>query len=376
MTGEKGKAPAQGEIMVVDDTTANLKLLSDLLTGAGYQVRPAVSGELAWRSVQAKIPDLFLLDVMMPGMDGLELCRKLKSDERTRSIPVLFISALGDEHEKVKGFQAGGVDYITKPFFHEEVLARVDTHLRLRRAQFDLERRTAELTAANSDLRSFGQAISHDLRTPLTVVLTLSELLMDDLEAQSAPGSLECLDKIQKQVKRMASLIDALLGLFVVVSREMKPVRVDLSELVQSVEDEFMTKHPDWTGKVHIERGLMTIGDEPLLRDLVQNLLGNAWKFTGKAPTPKIEFGKGEHQGTTVFFIRDNGAGFPAERAKDLFTPFRRLHSNDEYPGLGIGLSTAQKIVQKHNGRIWAESVVGQGATFFFCLDAKLPEDL
>ena len=133
------------EILIVDDTTANLELLTDILTRAGYKIRPASSGELALRSVKAKIPALILLDIKMPGMDGLEVCRQLKAAEKTRTIPVIFISVLEDERSKIKGFQAGAVDYLTKPFYPEEILVRVKTHLSINRLQLKLERQNEQL---------------------------------------------------------------------------------------------------------------------------------------------------------------------------------------------------------------------------------------
>lgn len=170
MSEDKKPTPAPEEILVVDDTPANLRLLSDLLTQHGYRIRPATDGALALKSVAAKAPDLMLLDVSMPGMDGYEVCRRLKEGENSRRIPVIFISAFGETVQKIKGFEAGGLDYITKPFEAEEVLARVKTHLRLRRAEEALreahntlelrvQERTAELQASNEALRRAAEEI-------------------------------------------------------------------------------------------------------------------------------------------------------------------------------------------------------------------------
>ena len=151
MSEDHKPTPAPEDILVVDDTPANLRLLTELLAKHGYRVRPASDGALALKSVAAKIPDLILLDVNMPGMDGYEVCRRLKADEKNSRIPVIFISAFGDTPQKVKGFEAGGVDYITKPFEAEEVLARVRTHLQLRRAE-ELQRAFEEIEALKSQL--------------------------------------------------------------------------------------------------------------------------------------------------------------------------------------------------------------------------------
>ncbi|MBF0501583.1 MAG: SpoIIE family protein phosphatase [Candidatus Riflebacteria bacterium] len=158
------------DIMIVDDTPANLQLLSEILLRANYKVRPASNGELALRSAFARPPSLFLLDVRMPGMDGLELCRRIKADDRIRSVPVIFISALGEKNDKIDGFRVGGVDYITKPFYAEEVLARVNTHISLRRTQLDLERRNAEYAAAEIALK---EATEREMAFAATIQRTL-----------------------------------------------------------------------------------------------------------------------------------------------------------------------------------------------------------
>ena len=180
----------QPNILIVDDTPQNLSVLQNMLTKHGYRVRPALSGELALKAVRHMLPDLILLDIMMsPGMDGYEVCRQLKADELTRHIPVLFISALGETSDKIRAFEIGGVDYITKPFQVEEVLARVETHLALQRMQTrlqaqnaQLQQYAAELKAANAELAQYAYVVSHDLKAPLRAMYNYAGFLREDLE--------------------------------------------------------------------------------------------------------------------------------------------------------------------------------------------------
>ncbi|MBF0477710.1 MAG: response regulator, partial [Deltaproteobacteria bacterium] len=261
-----------GGIMIVDDIPVNLRLLADILNGAGYPVRPAGNGPLALRSVQAGLPELFLLDIKMPEMDGYELCRRLKADDRTRAIPVIFISAWEDEREKVKSFQAGGVDYITKPFRAEEVLARVKTHLTLRRVQSDLERRNTELRAArdtleekveertaevmdanarlteeiterrqneielqekNSEIERFTYMISHDLKSPLVTVKTFLGYLEQDLSKADAERIEKDMYYIRTAADKMGQLLEALLEISRIGRMSNTPVRVTFQELFE-----------------------------------------------------------------------------------------------------------------------------------------------
>lgn len=679
------------EILVVDDTPDSLRLLSDILSGRGYRVRLAPDGELALRSARAQPPALVLLDIKMPYMDGYEVCRRFKADEKIHSIPIIFLSALEDEQEKVKAFQAGGVDYINKPVQSGEVLARVKTHLELRHAQLDLEMhnaelkavrntleervkersaeleqinrrlqqqidehihtlevlrkselnyrrfvdtanegiwsldedhrtifvnakmaemlkyemeemtglnielfifeedlpdqaqrvanrrrgvaeqyerrwrrkdgqevwtivsatpiidsghhyrgsfamltdittrkkaeeairnserrladiinllpdatfaidlegkittwnrtaeeftgvkaediigkgdheyaipfygerrpllidlvlhpseeiekrylyvkrergmvlgeaytrsvkggeaymlgiaaplydsegkvigaiesvrditarklaeegirklnqeleqrvadRTAQLAATNKELESFSYSVSHDLRAPLRSIDGFSQALLEDYYDKIDGQGQDYLNRIRSATQRMAQLIDDMLNLSRVTRTSMKQGTVDLSAIAKSILEEFRGNDPQRSAEFIIMPGLVDQADSILIRAVLQNLLDNAWKFTSKKTVARIEFGMIEKDKRKTYYIRDNGAGFDMNYSSKLFIPFQRLHQSDEFSGLGIGLATVQRIINRHCGKIWAESEVDRGSTFYFELN-------
>ncbi|MFH1154413.1 MAG: response regulator [Pseudomonadota bacterium] len=580
----------QYEILVVDDTPASLQLLTDILTGHGYRVRPAIDGRLALQSIAARRPDLILLDVKMTDINGYEVCRRLKSDEQSRKIPVIFISALGETSEKVEGFKAGGVDYITKPFQRDEVLARVGTHLRLwelteqleqkvsrrtadlttanqqlrkeiaqrrraeeeiawnlainqalsslyiplvttdtsieqianviversrqltgsaygyvaeidpatgdlivhtntrmvqaecrvaeeqlrkvrfpqradglynglwghslntkepfytdapvkhpasvgtpeghlaiesflavpvllageligqialsnstraytdrdldainRIAEFyalaiqqkraeaeirklnnELERRvanrTAQLETANKELETFVYSASHDLRAPLRGIDGFSQILLEEHQDKLDAQGKDYLQRIRSAAQRMAQLIDDLLGLFGVSRRDMTVQKVNLSRMVREIADNLQKADPERQVEFVIHEGIKARGDDQLLRLVLENLMGNAWKFTSKHPTARIEFGLQQQEERPVYFIRDDGAGFDMKYAQKLFRAFQRLHTPAEFPGTGVGLVTVQRIIHRHDGKVWAKGEVEKGAVFYFTI--------
>jgi len=367
---------ATGNILVVDDMPDNLQVLSEILIREGYVVRPVTSGAMAFRTMAAALPELVLADIKMPGMDGYEFCRRMKAEERTREIPVIFISALGEIRDKVRAFEAGGVDYITKPFQAEEVAARVRTHLAmhalrrsLSQANAELTARTLELEAANRELEAFSYSVSHDLRGPLQVVDGFSEALLQDCPDRLDDAGRTYLSRIRQGVRRMGQIIEDLLNLSRFSHAELNLGEADLSALCGTVLGELAGADPGRRVEAVIRPGMVVRADERLLQVLVGNLLGNAWKFTSKCPEPRIEAGEAAVPGETrVFFIRDNGAGFDMSQKDRLFHPFNRLHRNDEFEGTGIGLAIVQRIVQRHGGRVWAEGEPGLGACVFFTM--------
>lgn len=252
-----------------------------------------------------------------------------------------------------------------------EVIERQRAQHEVAALNADLERRVAERTreleAANAELEAFCSSVSHDLRAPLRGIDGFSAALVEDYRATLDERGRGYVDRIRNAAQRMAQLIDDLLALSRVARAEMRRQEVDLTALAQAIVAELRRAEPERKVSVTIVEGLAVRGDSRLLQGVVENLLANAWKYSSRRPEARIEVGtSGEKNGRPVYFVQDNGAGFDMRYASKLFKPFQRLHSASEFPGTGVGLATAQRIIQRHGGEIWATSVVDQGSTFYF----------
>jgi light-regulated signal transduction histidine kinase (bacteriophytochrome) len=261
------------------------------------------------------------------------------------------------------------------------VLGRALAMRRLRLENAALERRVrehaAELEAANRELDAFTRSASHDLRSPLTVVAGFSSLLVSKLGPQLAEEQRGWLVEIELAARRMCQLIDDLMRLSRLGRQALSWQAVDMDSLVRSVIDELHNEQPEREMTLRVGELPRTMGDASLLRQVFVNLLSNAFKFTRNTEHPTIDVGCERHGEESVFFVRDNGAGFDMSRADRLFDAFQRMHNPDEFEGSGVGLSIVQRVVQRHGGKIWAEAVPGQGARFFFTLgDAAQPAPL
>lgn len=238
------------------------------------------------------------------------------------------------------------------------------------RVYADLDRRvrerTASLEAVNKELEAFAHSVSHDLRSPLAVIMGYSDMLADDARVDLVKSDRAKILEIRKAANRMGALIDDMLRLSQVIQREVEPVRVDLSALAADILQGLKAREPGRDAEFGIADGLSALGDPGLLRIALENLLGNAWKYSSKREHARIEVGEEESGGEIAFFVRDNGAGFDMADASKLFKPFQRLHTSRDFPGTGIGLATVSRVLEKHGGRIWAESELDKGATFRF----------
>jgi len=228
------------------------------------------------------------------------------------------------------------------------------------------EKRAAELVVANAGLESFSYSISHDLRAPLRSIDGFSLALLEDYEDKLDEGGKDYLRRVRSATQKMAQLIDDILKLSRITRAELTMESVKLSELAGSIADELSSAEPGRKVAFVITKGLTTWGDSALLKVVLDNLIGNAWKFTGSHTEARIEFGSAKVDGKTAYFIRDDGAGFDPKYVDKLFVTFQRLHTEAEFPGTGIGLSLVQHIIQRHGGRVWAEGAVDRGATFWF----------
>ncbi len=245
----------------------------------------------------------------------------------------------------------------------EEAVRALNEQLEQRVAQ-----RTADLEAANREMESFAYTVSHDLRAPLRAIEAWSRLLEEDCGGPLGVEGREYLARIRAGTGRMTGLIEGILALSRLSRAELRREAIDLTAMAAAICDDLRAREPGRDVDISVEHGLQADGDPVLVHALLENLLGNAWKFTARRGKARIEMGGEQERGETVFFVRDDGAGFDEAHASRLFTPFQRLHGEEEFPGLGVGLASVQRIVRLHGGRVWAEGVPGRGATFRFTL--------
>ncbi len=383
------------KILAVDDSLTYLHELAAALRGEGYDVVLARSGEEALELLAVQRVECILLDLLMPGLSGQETCQRIKAAPGLRDTPIIMLTAVDDPDMMIRGLGAGADDYISKSSDFEVLRARVRVQLRRRqledegrsfreqllRAELDAaqaraaheiaETRAAlagELERKNRELEAFSYTVSHDLRAPLRSIDGFSLALLEDCGDRLDGQGQDHLRRIRAAARRMSDLIDDLLELSRVGRWELLRQQVDLSALARDVVGELRQSAPERAARVVVQDGLVVDGDPRLLRVVLENLLGNAWKFTGKVAEPMIEVGADETQAPATYFVRDNGAGFDMAHVGQLFAPFRRLHSAADFSGTGIGLATVQRIVERHGGRVWAEGEVGRGATVSWTL--------
>lgn len=366
-------------ILVVDDVPENVRVLAQMLGEQGYDVRPVTSGRLALQAARADPPSLILLDINMPEMDGFEVCTELKGDERLRGIPVIFISALHETFDKVKAFNAGAVDYITKPFQFEELLARVRTHLELLCLRVRLEKHLQELQDNYDQLRdleglrdSLTHMIVHDLRSPVTSILASLELLElqnDNLDEDQK----EDVGRALNSTRALVGMISALLDVSRLESGEM-PLNLEgcdlrdiasraLESLAGLAKDrDVSTEEPDVPVSVQC--------DAELIQRVQENLLGNALKFTPSEGPTRIGVSSGD--GRVRLSVQDTGPGIPEEYREKIFEKFGQVEAQKERKkySTGLGLAFCRLAVEAHGGEIGVESEVGVGSTFWFELPA------
>lgn len=366
---------ASRDILIVDDTQTNLQLLTRILSERGYRVRAVLNGTRALAAALASPPGLILLDINMPDMSGYEVCERLKADPRTCDIPVLFISALSETQDKLKGFAVGGVDYITKPFQVEEVLARVQTHLALRNtrrllemANLELERRLLELQARNEELDAFAHTVAHDLKKPLQAMISGSALLGEYFADLTEAERLDVLQTLTFNSRKMADIVDALLMLAQVRQTQVELVPVNMQSLVFAVLQRLADTIQELQAEIHQpDKWPDAQGYGPWVEEVWMNYLSNALKYGGRPP--RLTLGA-QHlpDGNVRYWVQDNGAGIPPADQTRLFAPFTRLDFTQA--GHGLGLSIVRRIVEKLGGQVSLESTgtPGEGSTFSFTL--------
>jgi two-component system sensor histidine kinase/response regulator len=406
-----------GEILIVEDSPTQAEKLSYLLEKHGYRVSVAANGREALDTMDSRKPSLIISDIVMPEMDGYELCRRIKSDENRRRIPVILLTTLSDPCDVIKGLECGADNFITKPIDEEYLLSRImdmrveqsrreyitsseglplrfggrdfvvkadcrqilnlllstyetatRKNLELSQARDELNDLNIQLKDAYRELETFSFTVSHDLRSPLNVISLYAQELKGLCEDFGDSRFNDNLQVILEQVDRMDQLITTLLGFSQISRGDLRLAIINLSEMAREIAAQLAMKEPERSVRFNIAESITVVGDARLMRVAIENLLGNAWKYTGRKQDATIEFGMEEKEEKTVCFVRDNGAGFNMDLAERLFKPFKRLHDREEFDGNGIGLATVQRIIHRHGGEVWAEGEAGKGAVFYFTL--------
>jgi signal transduction histidine kinase len=358
-----GTLPAKKtDILIVDDTPANLDLLSNMLISQGFQVGAAINGTIALMSAQTTPPDLILLDIKMPDLNGYEVCQRLKANKKTRDIPVIFISALDEVLDKVKAFEVGGVDYITKPFQVEEVLARINTHLTIRNLQMGLQ-------AQNAELDAFAHTVAHDLKNPLGLVIGYNDYLIEAFSEMKPEEALELLQNVKKTGQKMSSIIDELLLLAGVRKEQATITSLNMANIVAQAQQRLVFMIEEYQGEIIVpDDWPVAQGYAPWIEEVWANYISNGLKYGGRPP--RLELGATlQDTGMIRFWVRDNGSGLDPAAQAQLFTTFTRLDET-RAQGHGLGLSIVRRIVEKLGGQVSVESegVPDQGSVFSFTL--------
>lgn len=386
------------KILMVDDRAENLLALETILQHDNYALVKANSGKEALSILLNDVDfHLILLDVVMPIMNGFETAELIYAREKLVNIPIIFLTAMDVEGNIYKGYQSGAIDYIRKPIIPELLKVKVKAFVELSEKTRELIQHEKQLRVANESLEleiaerklseakikslnenlqkrleqvefldSFNASISHDLISPLNSIIAVASLL------QTMPMEGEALDLvnlIMKSSDRMAKLIKDLLHFSRQAHEEISATTFSMRDLVHQAIDDIALSMPLDKTQVIIHDMPIVQGDNNMLKQVWINLISNAVKYSQKKESPRVEIGVAQEQGRQVYFIKDNGAGFDMKDYGKLFEIFRRLHSEKDFNGTGIGLAIVKRVVEKHNGKIWADSTPGQGSNFYFTLN-------
>ncbi len=362
----------KGVVLVIDDSPTNLKLLFTTLSKAGFQVVSARDGESGVEQAIHMKPDIILLDILMPGIDGFETCRRLKTHKATQDIPVIFMTVLSEPVDKLKGFNVGGVDYITKPLHYEEVLARVNTHLTIWRQQEQLQEQAEQLQELNASKDKFFSIVSSDLQSPFEELLYFTEFIKENIEDCSRDEIKEIARTLRSSVENLHELLRNLFT-WSSVQRgtiEYHPQYIDIREIIGR---NLALFKPNAEQK-HITLSSLIQGEVPVYADagmvyaVIRNLISNALKFTEAGGNIKIS--AAQNKEFVEVSVSDTGIGISEEDLSKLFridVKNQRIGTSGE-EGTGLGLILCKELIEKNGGNLSLESEVGRGTRVTFTL--------
>jgi signal transduction histidine kinase len=373
-------------LLYVEDEPTTRDVVCTLLRRRFPDIRiyTAENGKEGLERFRELRPDIVVTDIKMPVMNGIEMTRAIKILNGTVSI--IVTSAHSDMDYFIDSIEIGITSYVMKPIVKDKLITAIENCVasimlerrvkeqaeELEAANIELEKANRELEAVNQELEAFNYTVSHDLRGPLTNISgscqVLNELYGNKLDEQGK----QFIQYIHDGILCMDSLIDALLKFSRQSHQELQRIEVDLSSMAMDISADLRIRQPERRNIFTIAKSITCIGDPLLLRSVMENLLGNAWKYTSKRKSARIEFGVTEVEGKPAYFVRDNGIGFDMGESHRLFVTFQRLHDESEFEGIGIGLATVQRIIQRHGGKVWAEGKIGKGAVFYFTLRKNL----
>jgi len=364
MTNNDGLTPVIPNILIVDDVSTNLKILGAILKDSGYKVRPVPHGMLALQATEREKPDLILLDIMMPDIDGYEVCRRLKENPKLCDVPIIFISALSEPDDIVRALNSGGVDYITKPFRAEEVKARVATHLKL-------YKQSKELKELNATKDKFFSIIAHDLRGPLSGLIGLAELVTDDTLPFETEEKKDLMCDLRDSARNIFNLLENLLEWSQMQRRkisftpQMLLVNEIIPEVLKIVAE--LVRRKGIEIDVDVPRDLQVYADTNMLQTVIRNLVTNAIKFTPQGGKITISTSIAKNK-DVIFMVKDSGIGMDTDMVENLFRMDAKISriGLDGEAGTGLGLLLSKEFVEKHGGKLWVESEEGKGSTFYF----------
>lgn len=358
-----------GTVLAVDDTPGNLRVLVEALSAAGLEVLVATDGLAAIETARYSHPDLILLDVLMPGIDGYETCARLKQDAQTAQTPIIFMTALCETEEKVRAFEVGAIDYITKPFEQAELLARVNTHLTISRLQQDLEKRNRELEDLNRLKNEFMGMAAHDVRNPLASVLACAELIETIVDTSPPAKTKMLIGQISMSARRINAIITNLLDVNAIDSgqRRLQLAPCAVQPVVERVVGQNSHKARAKDIELVLEPSdapLTGVVDETAAEQVLDNLVSNAVKYSPSGTRVTVRLLSGED--CVAVAVQDQGPGIPVEDQEKMYGKFCRLTPKPTAgePSTGLGLWIVKELTESMKGRIMCESEVGKGTTF------------